>query len=101
MTHYAGKKVRAFLWQQLGNTMFLFFSTGFFRDTLGSYDNFYRMLGAVNLFVAALMFMFLWQDHMRKKMFKLPRMNQPSTGKPVCARGIECPKDVRGTPEPD
>ncbi|KAH7959731.1 hypothetical protein HPB49_013341 [Dermacentor silvarum] len=46
---------------------------GFFRDTLGSYDNFYRMLGAVNICIAALLFVLVWRDKMRRKSSDLPR----------------------------
>ncbi|KAH7957223.1 hypothetical protein HPB52_016327 [Rhipicephalus sanguineus] len=45
---------------------------GFFRDTLGSYDNFYRMLGAVNIGIAALLFVLVWRDKMRRKSRDLP-----------------------------
>ncbi|XP_077535097.1 uncharacterized protein LOC144146982 [Haemaphysalis longicornis] len=57
---------------------------GFFRDSLGSYDNFYRMLGAVNLCVAALLFILLWQDTNRQRAYKLSRMEPLSTGAPAC-----------------
>ncbi|XP_049271327.1 monocarboxylate transporter 10-like [Rhipicephalus sanguineus] len=40
---------------------------GFFRDTLGSYDNFYRMLGAGNICIAALLFVLVWRDKTRRK----------------------------------
>ncbi|XP_065286672.1 monocarboxylate transporter 5-like [Dermacentor albipictus] len=45
---------------------------GFFRDTLGSYDNFYRMLGGVNICIAALLFILVWRDKMRRKSCDLP-----------------------------
>lgn len=45
---------------------------GFFRDTLGSYDNFYRMLGAVNICIAALLFVLVWRDRKRRKSRDLP-----------------------------
>ncbi|KAK8777576.1 hypothetical protein V5799_029078 [Amblyomma americanum] len=42
---------------------------GFFRDTLGSYDNFYRMLGGVNLCIAAFLFVLVWRDKRRRKVW--------------------------------
>lgn len=56
---------------------------GFFRDRLGSYDNFYRMLGAVNLCVAALLFILLCRDSTKVKNFKLPSANRLSTETPA------------------
>ncbi|KAL1444845.1 hypothetical protein MTO96_045367 [Rhipicephalus appendiculatus] len=47
---------------------------GFFRDTLGSYDNFYRMLGAVNICIAALLFVLVWRDKRRRKSRDLPTL---------------------------
>lgn len=57
---------------------------GYFRDRLGSYDNFYRMLAAVNLCVAALLFVILWRDSVRLKKFNLPKMNDTCAENPVC-----------------
>nr|XP_050029254.2 uncharacterized protein LOC126525270 [Dermacentor andersoni] len=45
---------------------------GFFRDTLGSYDNLYRMLGALNICIAVLLFVLVWRDRMRRKSCDLP-----------------------------
>ncbi|KAH7959734.1 hypothetical protein HPB49_013344 [Dermacentor silvarum] len=55
---------------------------GFFRDTLGSYDNFYRMLGAVNIFIAVLMFVLVWRDKMRRKSLR-PTYSSNGTRKPI------------------
>lgn len=40
---------------------------GFFRDTIGSYDPFYRMMGALNATMAGLLFMFFVYDWRRTK----------------------------------
>ncbi|KAH7957677.1 hypothetical protein HPB52_021887 [Rhipicephalus sanguineus] len=40
---------------------------GFFRDTMGSYDGFYRMLAGINTVVAVLLGMFLVYDWTRSK----------------------------------
>ncbi|XP_077557437.1 monocarboxylate transporter 13-like [Haemaphysalis longicornis] len=56
---------------------------GFFRDRLGWYDNFYRVLGAVNLCVAALLFILLCWDNTRVKNFNLPSTNRLSTETPA------------------
>lgn len=40
---------------------------GAFRDTLGSYDNLYRVLGALNLFGAMLLFLLVFRDRARRR----------------------------------
>nr|XP_054923447.1 uncharacterized protein LOC129383169 [Dermacentor andersoni] len=45
---------------------------GFFRDTLGSYDNLYRMMGALNICIALLLFVLVWRDKTRRKSCDLP-----------------------------
>ncbi|XP_077535096.1 uncharacterized protein LOC144146981 isoform X4 [Haemaphysalis longicornis] len=52
---------------------------GYFRDSLGSYDNFYRLLAAVNLCVAALFLYILWGGRMKLKKFKVPSIRTLST----------------------
>ncbi|XP_037581930.1 uncharacterized protein LOC119465203 [Dermacentor silvarum] len=51
---------------------------GFFRDTLGSYDNLYAMLGAVNLLAAAMLSILVYRDcaH-RKANWTLANCNRP------------------------
>ncbi|XP_065286702.1 monocarboxylate transporter 9-like [Dermacentor albipictus] len=45
---------------------------GFFRDTLGSYDNLYRMMGALHTSIALLLFVLVWRDKTRRKSCDLP-----------------------------
>ncbi|XP_077533202.1 monocarboxylate transporter 12-like [Haemaphysalis longicornis] len=47
----------------LGNPIIL----GFFRDTLGSYDSFYRVFGAVNIVVSVPLFCITFRDRARKR----------------------------------
>ncbi|KAL1442675.1 hypothetical protein MTO96_007756 [Rhipicephalus appendiculatus] len=51
---------------------------GFFRDTLGSYDNLYVLLGAINLFSAAMLSVLVCRDCTRRKSKWTPRnINEP------------------------
>ncbi|KAL1471856.1 hypothetical protein MTO96_039669, partial [Rhipicephalus appendiculatus] len=51
---------------------------GFFRDTLGTYDNLYVMLGAINLLSAAMLSILVCRDCARRKYKWTPRnSNQP------------------------
>ncbi|XP_037525266.1 uncharacterized protein LOC119402207 [Rhipicephalus sanguineus] len=51
---------------------------GFFRDTLGSYDNLYVMLGAINLLAAAMLSVLVCRDCTRRKSKWTPQnWNQP------------------------
>ncbi|KAL1442674.1 hypothetical protein MTO96_007755 [Rhipicephalus appendiculatus] len=51
---------------------------GFFRDSLGSYDNLYAMLGAINLLAAAMLSVLVYRDcALRKSKWTPDNCNQP------------------------
>ncbi|XP_049519138.1 monocarboxylate transporter 13-like [Dermacentor silvarum] len=47
---------------------------GAFRDTLGSYDNLYRVLGALNLFGAMLLFLLVFRDRARRRTWEVNKV---------------------------
>lgn len=55
---------------------------GYFRDTLGSYDNLYRMLGGMQVVVCVLWMLVIYQERRQRSSYSGPDEETPQTGKP-------------------